>query len=126
MPVTESSVPAFSAVICRALMGKCPNCGNGALFKSYLKQVDHCANCGESYRNIHADDGPPWLTILLVGHVIVPLIFVVGNIVTWPLWVAMSVWPAVTTLLALMVLPRAKGIFLAVIWSTCSPGSENN
>ena len=44
-------------------MGKCPNCGAGALFRSYLKQVDHCAVCGESYGKIHADDGPPWLTI---------------------------------------------------------------
>ena len=125
MPVTGSSVPALSAAIRRAIMGRCPNCGTGALFKSYLKQVDHCAICGESYRNIRADDGPPWLTILLVGQVIVPLIFVVSNVVTWPLWVAMSVWPAATALLALMVLPRAKGVFLAIIWSTGSPGSDN-
>jgi uncharacterized protein (DUF983 family) len=124
--VAASSIPPLPAAIRRAVMGKCPNCGKGALYKSYLKQVDHCSVCGESYGQIHADDGPPWLTILLVGHVIVPLIFIVTSVITWPLWVTMSVWPAATALLALAVLPRAKGVFLAIIWTTQSPGFEKS
>jgi uncharacterized protein (DUF983 family) len=61
-----------------------------------------------------------------VGHVIVPLIFIVTSVITWPLWVTMSVWPAATALLALAVLPRAKGVFLAIIWTTQSPGFEKS
>lgn len=124
MPEAASSVPTLPTAIRRAVLGKCPNCGKGALYKSYLKQVDRCSVCGESYGQIHADDGPPWLTILLVGHVIIPLIFVVNDLTVWPLWVAMSVWPALTALLALAVLPRAKGVFLAILWKTRAPGSE--
>jgi uncharacterized protein (DUF983 family) len=123
MPEAASSLPA---AIGRAVLGKCPNCGKGALYKSYLKQVDRCSVCGESYGQIHADDGPPWLTILLVGHVMVPLIFVVNGLTVWPLWVAMSVWPALTALLGLAVLPRAKGVFLAILWKTRAPGSERS
>lgn len=124
MPVTASTATPVWTAIRRGVIGKCPKCGKGALYKAYLKQVDHCAVCGEPYRHIRADDAPPWLTILLVGHIIVPLIFVVDSWALWPVWVAMLVWPAATAVLALAILPRAKGVFLAIIWATRSPGSE--
>ena len=124
MPAAASNMPPLPTAIRRAVLGRCPNCGKGALYKSYLKQVDRCPVCGESYGQSHADDGPPWLTILLVGHVIVPLIFVVNSLALWPLWAEMSVWPALTALLALAVLPRAKGVFLAILWTTRAPGFE--
>jgi uncharacterized protein (DUF983 family) len=108
----------------RAAMGKCPKCGEGPLFRSYLKQVDRCAVCGEPYRHIRADDGPPWLTILVVGHIIVPLVFVMDSWTHWPIWTAATVWPTATALLAIAVLPRAKGVFLGAIWATQAPGSE--
>ena len=54
----------------------------------------------------------------------VPLIFVIDSWALWPVWVAMLVWPAATAVLALAVLRRAKGVFLAIIWATRSPGSE--
>ena len=120
------TAPSLRTAVRRAVLGKCPNCGRGALFKCYLKQVDHCSVCGEAYGQIHADDGPPWLTILLVGHIIVPLIFVVNSLAIWPIWVAMSVWPVATALLALAVLPRSKGVFLAVLWVTRAPGFEQS
>jgi uncharacterized protein (DUF983 family) len=29
-------------------------------------------SCGEHFGKIHADDGPAWLTIIIVGHLVVP------------------------------------------------------
>jgi uncharacterized protein (DUF983 family) len=110
--------------IWRGFLRRCPRCGQGALFKAYLKQVDACAVCHEEYAHIRADDAPPWLTILVVGHIVVPLIFVVDSGFSWPNWLVMIVWPAITVLLALAVLPRAKGVFIALIWATRAPGSE--
>ena len=110
--------------IWRGALRRCPRCGRGVLFKSYLKQVDACAVCHEEYAHIRADDAPPWLTILIVGHIVVPLIFVVNSWFFWPNWLVMLVWPIVTAALALTVLPRAKGIFIAIIWATRAPGSE--
>ncbi len=49
----------------RALCGRCPQCGMGKLYKSYLKQVDACSACGEELGSIRADDGPAWVTILI-------------------------------------------------------------
>lgn len=110
--------------IWRGARQRCPRCGRGALFKSYLKQVDACAVCHEEYAHTRADDASPWLTILFVGHIIVPLIFIVSSWFLWPNWLVMLVWPTVTAALALTVLPRAKGIFIATIWATRAPSSE--
>lgn len=113
-------------VIRRSLALYCPNCGEGKLFASYLKQVEQCARCGEHYGHIRSDDAAPWLTILVVGHIVIPIIIVTEKHVSWPDWVAMTVWPGFALALTLFVLPRAKAVFLGVIWATRAPGSERN
>lgn len=116
--------PPFWPAVIRALSGKCPNCGKGRLFKSYLKQVDNCAVCNEPFGHIRADDGPAWLTILIVGHLLVPIAILVFFNTDWPTWVHMIIWPILTLISALLVLPHSKGFFLAMIWRTGCEGSR--
>lgn len=116
--------PTLATALMRSLAGRCPNCGQGRLFAAYLKQVEECGACGERYGHIRSDDAAPWLTILIVGHIVVPLLFAVERVVAWPDWLSMTVWPLVSLVLALLVLPRAKGLFIAVLWVTRAPGSE--
>lgn len=107
----------------RALLGRCPACGKGALFRAYLKQVEACAACGEAFGQIRADDAAPWATIILVGHVFLPLAFMVD--VDWmPAWAAMTMWAGVFAALSLAILPRAKALFIAILWRTRAPGYE--
>ncbi len=108
------------------MLGRCPNCGKGRLFRSYLTQVEQCAICGEPYGHIRSDDAAPWLTILIVGHIIVPVALSIESRETLPSWVSMSLWPLLALGLSLIVLPRAKAVFLSVIWHTRSPGSESD
>ncbi|MCM2344035.1 MAG: DUF983 domain-containing protein [Alphaproteobacteria bacterium] len=112
---TPAKPPAWPQIR-RALAGRCPHCGHGKLFKSYLKQVEACTDCGEAYGHIRADDGPAWLTILAVGHIIVPLVVEVEKDSSWPLWVPMVLWPGLALLLALLLLPLAKGLFITLLW----------
>ncbi len=116
--------PELGLALRRALTRRCPNCGQGRLFTSYLKQVDRCLSCGEMYGHIRSDDAAPWLTILVVGHVTVPVVLAVESRTAWPTWLSMTVWPAVVLVLALAVLPYAKALFLAAIWVMRAPGSE--
>lgn len=116
--------PSFLLAVWRGMRRRCPNCGRAPLLAGYLRQVDHCAACGEPFGHIRADDAPPWLTILVVGHVVVPLAVTVESFVTWPVWVATAVWALTALALSAVVLPRAKGVFLAAIWSLRAPGSE--
>jgi uncharacterized protein (DUF983 family) len=51
----------------RGFRMKCPNCGIGSLFTSYLKVAPACSHCGEELHHHRADDAPPYFTILVVG-----------------------------------------------------------
>ena len=57
----------------RGFRGRCPNCGEGHLFRAFVKVADHCEKCGEPFRYHRADDFPAYLVIVLVGHIVVPL-----------------------------------------------------
>jgi uncharacterized protein (DUF983 family) len=102
----------------RAVLGRCPCCGEGKLFRAYLKQVDNCSVCGEAFGHIRADDAAPWLTIILVGHIFVPLMLVFVAFSTMPSWVSAVLWSLVFVGLSLVILPRAKGLFIAILWLT--------
>lgn len=118
--------PLLRDAMRRGLRGQCPACGKGRLFASYLKQVERCAACHEPLGHIRSDDGAPWLTILVVGHIVLPVILMVEQHAQWPTWLAMTVWPLFALALVLAVLPRAKGLLLSIIWSTNAPGSERD
>ena len=108
----------FKVAVARALMGRCPACGQGKLMKGYLKQVENCAACGESFGQIRADDAAPWATIILVGHVFLPLAFMVDLTQVMPMWAELTIWSGFFAALSLALLPRAKGMMLGVLWQT--------
>jgi uncharacterized protein (DUF983 family) len=56
----------------RGLGCRCPNCGEGRLFRSYLKIEPVCKVCGNDNAVYPSDDLPPYLTILVVGHLLIP------------------------------------------------------
>jgi uncharacterized protein (DUF983 family) len=76
MPVmAEIAHPLFRSIR-RGVAHHCPACGRGKLFRRYLKVEKTCSACGHELARYPADDGPAYLTILLVGHLIVaPLFF---------------------------------------------------
>ncbi len=100
----------------RAVTGKCPKCGEGRLFKAYLRQVESCTVCGEKLGDIRADDGPAWFTVLVVGHAMVPSALSLKIYTISPLWLPMTVWPLLAVALGAVVLPFAKAMFIAIIW----------
>jgi len=102
----------------RGAARRCPSCGEGQLFRSYLKQVDHCAICREELGHISADDGPTWLTVLIVGHLIVAMVLTIDGWAGWPMWVSMTVYPLAAAAMALGLLPIAKGVFIGAIWAS--------
>ncbi len=57
----------------RGFRGRCPRCGQGKLFRAFLKVDDHCSVCGQDFTPHRADDLPAYLVIVIVGHIMVPL-----------------------------------------------------
>lgn len=113
---TISSFRERARVVLRGAMGRCPQCGKGALLHRYLKVMPACAHCGEKYGHISADDMPPWLTILIVGHLLVPEVWYVQRNFDLPLWVEQLLWPSLALVLILILLPRCKGACVAILW----------
>jgi len=101
----------------RGAFYRCPNCGKGHLFQSYLKQVDTCASCGEKLGYIRADDGPTWLTLLIVGHIVVALALVTVAGTDWSTGFSVTLFSALAVVMSLALLPSAKGIFIGIIWA---------
>ena len=110
--------------ILRGALGRCPRCGQGKLFRAYLKPVASCPQCGEALGHIRADDGPAWLTIMIVGHIVVFTALGVELNENTAGWVSMTLWPALAVILTLAILPRAKGAFIGALWSTGAEGSQ--
>lgn len=124
--MASNSTQKWSELILRGLSRKCPKCGQGKLFAGYLKQVEACENCGERFGHIRADDGPAWLTILVVGHVSGSIILGVLPKVSWPEWVSLLVVSSIAVFLMYILLPRFKGAFIAMIWRAGCVGSEKS
>jgi uncharacterized protein (DUF983 family) len=109
----------------RGFLMRCPNCGEGRLFRRYLKPVDSCSACGTALGHIRADDFPPYLTIFLVGHLVVPLLVVGGRAdISAGLQIAIVV-PA-TLALILWLLPRVKGAVIGLMWRLRLTGAESH
>ena len=105
----------------RGIKERCPKCGQGQLFQSYIKQNDHCAICHEDFSTIRADDAPPWLTILITGHIVAPWIFFfVRHEEISEFWEVLSL----ALFCVFTILPRAKGFFIAAIWLTRQKNPE--
>lgn len=100
----------------RGFKGRCPRCGHAALFRAYLKQVDECPECHEQWSEIRSDDAAPWLTILIVGHLMAPVMISLAKSGMTPLNMALILVPLLIAL-SLLVLPRAKAVFMAAIWA---------
>jgi len=95
----------------------CPACGEGRMLHGYLKVRDHCPACGEELHHQRADDGPAYLTILIVGKTVVPLMawaFVVLH--PEPIVLALAA-STLAISLSLYLLPRLKGVLVGIQWS---------
>lgn len=64
-----------------------------------------------------ADDAPPYLTIFVVGHIIIPLMLFVEKMWHPDLWIHFILWLPLTTFLSLWLLPRIKGGVIGLQWA---------
>src|ERR1700710_2406776 len=58
----------------RGFRCRCPRCGEGKIFRAFLKVADRCLVCDLDFSPHRADDLPAYLVIIIVGHILVPVI----------------------------------------------------
>jgi uncharacterized protein (DUF983 family) len=115
----------FQAML-RGALGRCPACGRGRLFERYLKVADHCTVCNEAMHHHRADDAPPYFTIVIAGHLLVPLLIGFEAAFRPPLWLHAAIWVPVTLALCLALLPVVKGAIVGLQWALYMHGFDPN
>ncbi len=98
----------------RGLVGRCPNCGQGAMFYRYLKVNPHCPACGHDLARYPSDDGPAYFTILITGHLVVIPLLLFPVIWQAPLVLAIPGTLIPLAAFTLMFLPRVKGAVIGL------------
>lgn len=96
-----------------AAIGKCPVCGQGRLFKSYLKVADTCGVCGADFKAAETGDGPVVFVLLIAGFAACVGLMVSFLGFNWPVWLLLAVWPAFAVLASLLLMPVLKGVMVA-------------
>ncbi len=108
----------------RGARQKCPNCGKGNIFKAFLKITDKCSDCGEELHFHRADDAPPYFTIFIVGHIIIPLMLFMEIYIYPPVWVHIAIWIPLAIILTFFFLPRVKGATVGFQWAQYMHGFD--
>ncbi len=106
----------LGAAMRRGITGRCPRCGGAHLFAGFLKPVERCPLCAQDWTLHAADDFPPYVSIIITGHLMAPVFIVLGSLTAlsmiWTTGIALLL--AVPLLLAL--LQPAKGGIIALQW----------
>jgi len=116
-PLDPASPPRASRGLWRGFVQRCPECGHGALFAGYLKVNPRCGACGLALGDFRADDAPPYFTMLIVGHVIVPAMLLLEQLHHPPEWLHAALWLPLTLGMTLTLLPRIKGAVIGFQWA---------
>ena len=102
-------MPPMMTAIGRGLLGRCPACGQSRLFRGFLRVQPECQGCRAPLGLARAEDAPPYFTILLVGHVLVPAMFMVDRAYTPEAWLMMAIFVPLAALLSVGLLRPIKG-----------------
>ena len=110
----------------RGFRGRCPRCGEGKLFRAFLKVDDHCSSCSLDYTPHRADDLPAYLVIVIVGHIMVPLALWIETNYSPPVGLQLSIYLPLTLIASLALLQPVKGAVVGFQWALRMHGFDEN
>src|ERR1700739_3054692 len=87
----------------RGFRSWCPRCGEGKLFRAFLKVDNNCSVCGLDFTPHRADDLPAYLVIVIVGHIVVPIALMIEIDFSPPVWLQLSIYLPLTLILSLVL-----------------------
>ena len=106
--------PPTASVLAAGLKGRCPRCGQGALFGRGLALREKCKSCGLNYAFADSGDGPAVFAIFILGFLILGGALLVEFKLGPPVWVHILLWGILTPLLAFFLLRILKATLIAL------------
>jgi uncharacterized protein (DUF983 family) len=111
----EWPVPKLAAALWRGMTNRCPVCGESRLFSGYIRVVPECASCHAPLSDARADDAPPYFTIVLAGHIIVPLMLITQRDGALSALALTAIFVPLSLLLTLLLLRPVKGATVGLV-----------
>jgi uncharacterized protein (DUF983 family) len=110
----------------RGFRCRCPRCGEGKLFSTFLKVGSNCSACGLDYTPHRADDLPAYLVIIIVGHIVVPVVLWIETNYSPAVWLQLSIYLPLTFISSLVLLQPVKGAVVGFQWAMRMHGFDEN
>ena len=110
----------------RGFRSRCPRCGEGKLFRAFLKVDDHCSACGLDFTEHRADDLPAYLVIIIVGHMVVPAALWIETNYSPAVWLQLSLYLPFTFVASILLLQPVKGAVVGLQWALRMHGFDEN
>jgi uncharacterized protein (DUF983 family) len=101
----------------RGFRGRCPRCGEGKLFRAFLKVDNNCSLCGLDFTPHRADDLPAYLVIVIVGHIVVPAALMIETNYSPPVALQLAIYLPFTLAASLALLQPVKGAVVGIQWA---------
>jgi uncharacterized protein (DUF983 family) len=101
----------------RGLCSRCPYCGQGKIFQSYLQVFPFCLSCHKALKSFPSDDAPPYIALFLVAAIVVPLLFAFDQTWTWESWQVVLASSLFSLFLMFIILPPIKGAVIGLLWA---------
>jgi uncharacterized protein (DUF983 family) len=97
-----------------AMQGRCPRCGQGALFGGFLKVRAICATCDLDYTTIQTGDGPASFIMQIAGFVVGFSALFVEIKYHPPMWLHLIVWLPLVVALSLALMRPGRGLMIGL------------
>src|ERR1700739_3271514 len=110
----------------RGFRGRCPRCGEGKLFRAFLKVDNNCSVCELDFTPHRADDLPAYLVIVIVGHIVVPTILWIETDYSPSVPLQLAIYLPFTLILSLLLLQPVKGAVVGIQWALRMHGFDEN
>lgn len=110
-------VPSLATAMGRGMAGRCPACGKGRLFRGFLRIAPACEHCHAPIGLARADDAPPYFTILIVGHIVIPAMLIMQKLGDPPTWLLSAIFVPLTIILAIGLIRPVKGATVGLMLS---------
>jgi uncharacterized protein (DUF983 family) len=110
----------------RGFRCRCPRCGEGKLFRAFLKTANNCSVCGLDFTPHRADDLPAYLVIVIVGHIVVPIALWIETNYSPAVWLQLSTYLPLTFIMSLALLQPVKGTVVGMQWALKMHGFDDD
>jgi uncharacterized protein (DUF983 family) len=117
---------SWMQAIWRGALGRCPACGQSKLWSSYLKTPSQCGHCHTELGQHRADDAPPYFTIFIVGHVLIPIVVLTEIAYQPPYWLHALIWLPASLVMTFALMPIVKGAVIGLQWALRMHGFSEN